>query len=170
MKHIKECKHCSLSFPAHGNGKYCVSCRAIPRYRRDKEMLEEKWSKCAKCGEQLHSATAIYCNHCKPHPIGENHPNWKGGTIGNGTGYRQVYIGRINGKTEYILEHLLVWEKAHNRKLPKGYLIHHLNGIKDDNRIENLAAIPRNKHSVWTLVELAQKRIKELEQLHLNLS
>ena len=75
-----------------------------------------------------------------------------------------VYAGKgANGKTRYVREHIKTWEDA-NGKLPEGYLIHHLNGIKDDNRLENLASVPRNKHSVWTLVELAQQRIRELEK------
>ncbi len=75
----------------------------------------------------------------------------------------EVYAGRrVNGKTRYIREHIKIWEAA-NGKLPKAHLIHHVNGIKHDNRLGNLKAIPRRKHSVWTLVGLAQERVRELE-------
>jgi len=141
----------------------------MPRYWRDIKMLEAASGVCAKCGKQLHSRKSTYCQRCLPRTTGEKSQNWRGGRTNVGKGYRQIYIGRVNGKTQYKLEHHLVWEQTHKRPLPKGYLVHHLNGIKDDNRPENLVAILRNKHSVWTLVELAQVRIRQLEQLHLNL-
>lgn len=133
------------------------------RYWREIEKLEAQCGKCLTCGKQLHSRVAKYCNSHKPLPHGSAHWNWRGGILADGRGYNKVYTGRVDGKTTYILEHHLIWEKENGRKLPDGYLVHHLNGIKNDNRIENLAAIRRNNHSVWTLVELAQKRIRLLE-------
>ena len=92
-------------------------------------------------------------------PVGDGHPKWKGGRYKNHQGYILVKIG----KGTYALEHRLVWERHNGSPLPTGYVVHHLNGVKSDNRPENLVAIPRKKHSTWTLVQLAQKRIRELE-------
>jgi len=61
----------------------------------------------------------------------------------------------------YVKEHLYVWEKVHNRTLPKGWVIHHLNGIKNDNRPINLVAMTRGRHT--DLAMPYKKRIRELE-------
>lgn len=49
-----------------------------------------------------------------------------------------------DGTSQY--EHILVWEKVHGRKLPKGYVVHHLNGDPLDNRPENLMMMEHGAH------------------------
>jgi hypothetical protein len=43
-------------------------------------------------------------------------------------------------------EHRYVWEQA-NGKIPKGMQIHHINGIKDDNRLENLRMVSSSENN-----------------------
>ena len=73
------------------------------------------------------------------------------------TGYIQVVV---NGK--WHLEHRYVWEQA-NGPIPKGWIIHHINGIKDDNRLENLVALPRDNTKNRIKNETEINRIKQLE-------
>lgn len=42
------------------------------------------------------------------------------------------------GKQSYVFEHVLVMEQALGRYLLPSETVHHLNGIKDDNRLANL--------------------------------
>lgn len=44
-----------------------------------------------------------------------------------------------------IHEHRYLWEKIHG-PLSQDWVIHHINGIKDDNRIENLISMHRMSH------------------------
>lgn len=85
----------------------------------------------------------------------------------NMSGYTGIRMPEhhLASKGGYVLEHRLVWEQYHKKPLPKGYHIHHLNGIKTDNRPSNLVALPPTKHHEKHLSLLAEraKRIRELE-------
>jgi len=78
---------------------------------------------------------------------------------------RRVGSARRAGQkpTYYVAEHILNWEKANNMYLPKGHTVHHLNGIRDDNRAHNLVALPTPRHSSGLVNKALQKRIRELE-------
>ena len=64
----------------------------------------------------------------------------------------------------YVWEHILVWEMEHQRYLPEGLVIHHLNGIKNDNRIINLFALERKKHHYALYTQELQAKIRCLEE------
>jgi len=52
-------------------------------------------------------------------------------------------------KRRYIREHILVMESSIGRYLEKDEVVHHINGIKDDNRIENLQLMTHSEHSAY---------------------
>lgn len=95
-------------------------------------------------------------------PKGEANPSWKGG-ISTSHGYPIIMRPdhpKANSRG-YVREHLLVWEEAHGKPLPDGWVIHHLNGIKTDNRPSNLLALPHKKHA--NLIPTLKQKIRELE-------
>ena len=55
-----------------------------------------------------------------------------------------------------------VWQEAHG-PIPKGWLVHSLNGDKGDLRLENLAAVPRYPEHLGQITAPYVSRIKTLE-------
>ncbi len=111
--------------------------------------------KCVECGDHylgtLWTKKNLTCSHTcgmrrhyREHPgetAGVNSALWKGGKIRR-RGYVLVYAPdhpTVQGTTrKYVLEHRLVLEQKLGRLLYPYENIHHLNGIRDDNRPENL--------------------------------
>lgn len=58
----------------------------------------------------------------------------------------------------YVLEHRRVMERALDRLLEPGEVVHHLNGKKWDNRPENLELMEHGEHSSLTAAELKSTR------------
>ena len=67
----------------------------------------------------------------------------------NNKGYIE---GRITEKgiTRRVKYHRWIMEQHLGRKLSTSEDIHHLNGIKDDNRLENLSVIDHSEHTTQT--------------------
>lgn len=73
--------------------------------------------------------------------LGSAHWKWKGGRIIDKDGYMTILIPKDKREKywkAYAYEHRNVMERHLGRKLFKHETIHHKNGIKTDNRIENL--------------------------------
>lgn len=52
-------------------------------------------------------------------------------------------------QTGYVFEHVVIWEEAHGIQLKDGAIIHHINGIRSDNRPENLFATSQAEHTSY---------------------
>ena len=121
------------------------------------------WSACAICGKKRwvqlvrNKLMSIRCKSCAK--TGENHPHWKGGKFKNFYGYILLKIKSTNpffkmaNSQSYIKEHRLVMAEHLRRCLKTWEIPHHINGIKDDNRLENLELMTDSEHNRRTRIE-----------------
>ena len=95
---------------------------------------------------------------------GEKHPSWKGGRNKDKHGYIRINApDHPRARSGAVSEHILVWEQAHCRLLPLDWVVHHINGIRDDNRPENLLAVPKSNHHYALLLQGLRAHIRRLE-------
>lgn len=128
------------------------------------------WHACVGCRKERwvefknNKPASIRCSSCghKGLQSGAKHHNWKGGRRLS-LGYIEVWLSPMDffhpmtvGKTSYVKEHRLVMAKHLKRCLLPWEVVHHKNGIKDDNRLENLQLLPTAKYH---LVDTANRRL-----------
>jgi len=111
-----------------------------PNPMQDKRHSEETKMKMSK----RHKGIKFSEDHKKKIGIanrGKNHGSWKGGKYIDKGGYifiRMTEHPFPNHPRGYVFEHRLVIEKVIGRYLLRKEVGHHINGIRDDNRPENL--------------------------------
>jgi len=81
-----------------------------------------------------------------PHLAGENNPLWKGHRRKRNDGYIESKADENSIYFVRNLEHRIAMEKYLGRKLRPDEIVHHKNGIRDDNQPENLQLTTRKEH------------------------
>jgi hypothetical protein len=127
--------------------KRCSQCKKIIKVYRKKlcnNCYRKKYQgkNCLDCGIRIYGVSKR-CKKCSrvalkgiPNPKnqGKNNGMYKKGRTKDAYGYIWVLIA----PGIYKREHRLLMEKRLGRTLDSGEIVHHTNGNKQDNRIENL--------------------------------
>ncbi len=124
-------------------------------------------TKCKECGQPGGSqwATTFCSPTCRNRHTARNRESTKGWV----TTYKG-YIAERNpthpmaDASGYVMQHRRIVADQIGRNLESWEVVHHKNGIKDDNRIDNLLCLPKKKHAPHTLLWAVQKRVKVLEE------
>lgn len=132
---------------------------------------------CRKCGKPhwvRNTSRNTLCIHCIPKKFGRDNPQYQGETKTK-RGYIYIKIDSNDpmyamAKNGWVLEHRLVVARREGRLLNKGEVVHHINGIKSDNRPSNLMLLKYNNHNshmvtkdLKSRISILEKRVTELE-------
>lgn len=84
-----------------------------------------------------------------PNNVGSDNPMWKGGRTISNEGYVLIKMSNhpMAGRDGYVREHRFVMANYLKRMLSEGEIVHHINGIKTDNHIENLKLMVARVHT-----------------------
>lgn len=119
----------------------CDVCGEHRRVRRVKQLLNKTSHPCRSCSNKINGKAKVGrkpWNHGKRYSIKEVEKT----SYIDSFGYVQVWCGRGEGsrgrKDGYRLQHHLVMEDYIGRPLEKNEIVHHIDGNKQNNSIDNL--------------------------------
>lgn len=118
----------------------CERCKEA-RWVYLREYKQGKNRHCKGCANIIHARK------------GKANPGWKGGRRTERSGYIVVYVPDdsffrpMANEKNYLGEHRLVMAQHLGRCIQPWEFVHHKNGIRNDNRIENLELTTKSNHS-----------------------
>lgn len=133
-----------------------------------KRCNKQRWIRCTTVRYKRETFTTL-CSGCAN--AAENNPRWAGGKhIDAGNGYVKIRVFETDSYYDIIksmvrcdntiLEHRLVMALDLQRALERWEHVHHINGKKSDNRIENLRLVTPEKHRAITDMQVEIKHLR----------
>lgn len=150
LKKVRICKGCGIEFyrRGHNQPKY-HSAQCAHNHASEIHKITLTCDRCGKTFARWRSQRVGKKHYCsgecraagRVYATGKYHPQWKGGgRWSNPQGY--IYF-EVNGVRK--LEHRVIMEQHLGRCLETWETVHHINGDRADNRIENLQ-LRQGKH------------------------
>lgn len=124
---MRLCCDCKKEFNPSSNHKNCPSCR----YQKTKTAV------CYVCKINTHSTKYNNCIHCT-NKLKPDYGTGRYKKAGYVMLFQKGHPRVVDNRGNYVQEHILVMEKHLGRYLYSNENVHHKNGVRDDNRIENL--------------------------------
>lgn len=145
----KICPHCEKEFkPRKSRDKFCCKecyyehrkTGVYPKVFWTEQMRKEQSARYSGDKNPMFGKKSWNAGLKMPNMSGENHPNWKGGWVQDG--YKFIIV---DGRT--VAEHRHMMEQYLGRELDRyNEVVHHKNGDRLDNRLENLEVLTRSEH------------------------
>lgn len=103
---------------------------------------------CKECGDPVKRKSSIFCSHkCKGAARGRDLRKPEMWRQPNKRGYIDGTVWLADGTQRKVKQHRWIMENHLERDLLPSEDVHHVNGIKHDNRIENLQVIDHGEHT-----------------------
>ena len=164
-----------------GRGFYC-NPQCFQTHRKDIQEAKKYTRICKQCekvfkvhpGAFNQSHVWRYCSEKCYNNFKADKARKRDGEIHTNNGYNQVYMydhPSVKGKrVKRVMEHRLVMEEVLGRHLKSYEIVHHKNGIKNDNRPENLEVWLQKGHPTGKrLQDIYRKDVERLALENYNL-
>ena len=129
-----------------GKGKIrlkCEDCLEERVVQRNTFILEKSEHPCRVCSNKRNGVKKVGRPSWNSNKRKPEHEIQKGATFTNSHGYVEVYLGQYEAKAygrndKYVILHRKVMQDFLGRELDKKEIVHHIDGNKQNNAIENL--------------------------------
>ena len=145
MTQHRHCRRCNQLFLKRGKGQYlyCDNCNLCGHEQCKNKRTDGNWC-------QMHSMRLVRKGNLGPADKTPNNPK-KGIPYKNSGGY---IVQFVDGKKQLV--HRVVMEQMLGRELHSWESVHHKNGVRDDNRPENL--------ELWVSPQRFGQRVEDMAQ------
>lgn len=159
-KHVQSCGCRRLDY-IDLSGRVYGRLTVIERYNEKGDGEVQYLCRC-NCGTEkiikannLMKGNTKSCGCLRRELRGKYSKQWRGGKGKTSCGYVKIYMpNHPNARKQYVLEHIYVMSEHIGRPIIKGETVHHKNGIRHDNRIENLELWSSNHPSGQRVIDL----------------